>query len=448
MAMDYSDTGQFQQLGKLALIWHQLRDLTRELTFNDGGSNTFHSLDTLLEEALGVFNATTEDRKLADRLNSDVRGWMQTVEDGWEEQLKTVTDQFLRDVIAPALDIPDTDPEDILRELALDMRANSETIDGHTTNAPTTATAASHNAATGVVRAYDLDREGDLHQLIRGQTIDIECTADAPNDGRTAGEETLRARGEPIDPSEGSGGEVSLDVAPATAASASHQTNRVDNGNFETFSANVPTDWAVENGTAGTHILEESTEKYVGSKCLELAGDGAQATIGISQDLSALSPELKPWTVYAINCWVKTSGVTAGDLAIKLSGQSTIEIFSIPSSWPTSWTAYGGFVVLPKNESTDYKIEIEVTGTPNSGSHFYIDNVALVEATTFEEAGIRLAAFQGHRDFVAGDKPDTWTVACTSDDAGRFQTFLRELYGVTLPFETDTSETIPDSLAE
>lgn len=451
MAFDYTDTGPFLQLGKFVLTWYQLKDLTRELSYNDGGSNLFHSLDSLAEELTGQFNSTAEQRRIADRLLGDLRSMMDTVDGSWQQSLKGWCDEFLAQIVAPALNIPDTDPDDILRQLYLDMKANSETVDGNAV-ACAAASAAAHNAGSTVVLGSVLDREADNNQLVRGQTVTVACTGDAPNDGRTAGEEQLTARGEPVEPNDGSGGSVQIEVAAASAADAANTDgNRLDNGNFETFTvANTPDNWTIDTGTAGTHILSEATEHYLGTKSLELQGDGALATIELHHDLHDRDPELKPHTVYAVNCFIKTSAVTQGTITVQLQGTdyTSSQNITVSADWPTSWTAKNFFTCLPKSVPSDLKLVVKVSNTLNDDGIVWIDNIALVEAVEFGEAGLYLAAFQGAADPVAGEKPDTWALACTSDEAGRFQCFLRDVYGTYLPFLTDTNETIPDSLSQ
>ncbi|MBM4034865.1 MAG: hypothetical protein FJ291_24240 [Planctomycetes bacterium] len=181
MTIDYSDTGHFLQLGKFVLAWLQFKDLEDEVTFTSGG-NIFHSLDKLAEELAGEFNDTAEERKIADKLLGDFRSMISTVTGSWQQSLKGWCDEFLAKIIAPALDVPDTDPLAVLRKLALDMKANSETLDGNAVTVGA-ASAASHNAGSTVIIASLLDREewaGIFGGSIRPKQLDLRTT-DTPS---------------------------------------------------------------------------------------------------------------------------------------------------------------------------------------------------------------------------------------------------------------------------
>ena len=320
------------------------------------------------------------------------------------------------------------------------------------------------------VRDYAYDRANDLwpgegagyvgeeSQLsVASETVTLTCIADSETDGTADGGETFdivgnTAGSSPYDwEAEGSG-----TGSPITVMNGS---GLVVDGEFENFTANDPDSWTIDSGAAGTHVFGNSGNEWRGSKCLELQGDGAQATIQISQDASA---NLIPLKRYCLAFWLKTSGagLVAGDLTVQFEGTGytapTVEKIVVAQAvlddqvaYTTVADGYYCFINMPAIIPDDFELVIKVENTLTNGESIYIDGLALGEVQWHNGLGIAILAggaeTTGADPFILGDR-FTYTVA--NDDAGTFQRFFRKYFGIQMPSVTDASETIDDAWAE
>tara|TARA_R110000824_G_scaffold391156_1_gene588770 strand:+ start:14311 stop:16500 length:2190 start_codon:yes stop_codon:yes gene_type:complete len=196
-------------------------------------------------------------------------------------------------------------------------------------------------------------------------------------------------------------------------------------------------------------------EVYRGSKSLVFIGDGAQATIGISQALT--EAELDPYRRYCILAQVGKSGVAAvgaGTLTIQLEGTGytataaekiELNAGALAALGGTnldydSYTLQSCYINLPTDIPSDLKLVIKVTGTLTSSARVLVDNLAFGPVTYFGGAHVVLSS--GRDKWLKDDKV-TWTVA--NNNAGVIQTFFRKAYALQLP--SSGAPTIAEALA-
>lgn len=219
----------------------------------------------------------------------------------------------------------------------------------------------------------------------------------------------------------------------------------LQNLDFETFASNAPSSWTIDTGTAGTHVYQETgaANLYHGASSLRFKGDGALASIQISQAVAAGLMQAN--RAYCVSVRVKADAtIAAGQLVITFAGTgytagSSEKITIAPGSLPTSWTLYNFFVNAPAVMPSDWKLSIQWSGTPTNNKNVYVDDIGVGPVNY--GAGIGAVAVRGSTPFVRGDR---WT-ASLACDGGVFQKFFRDAFGYQLP--SSASPNIADSLA-
>lgn len=239
--------------------------------------------------------------------------------------------------------------------------------------------------------------------------------------------------------------------------------NMLTNSDLETYTvANNPDKWIKLVGVLGTDILSDSSNEYLGSKCLSYVGDAATLseiaqTFGDSSNGTPAS--LEPNTVYGVGIRTKVDVVpAAGVLKIALKNQSdtifnddagTANSFTI--SLPgetTSYAFHGGFFRTPKSLPTTQKISIGLSTALSSGSVVFMDALAMCKATRMYPGGPYVAAFRGA---TAALIDDTYSLAVANDwaTAAIFALVLQQicdLRGLGLRIPSNSSNTINENL--
>lgn len=353
-----------------------------------------------------------------------------------------------------------------MEELISQMEGSSDDVDASTTSA--TPATGSANVGNGACVATVKRTDGRDNEHVYAEDIVITCTADAVTGSATQFSETFTAKGEAAAASplayNWPAGSGALKTLTAVNASGDNATgNKLTNSDFETFTvADTPDNWTILVGVAGTDI-NESSDKFYGTKCLEILGDGATLT-SIAQTFNSVSGTLgtlKPNTVYIWNAWMKRdTSLAGGVLAVELvdgsnsviaddAGNNNATSITLSSGLTTSYAAKNGVFVTPANLPTTVKLRIRLTTAATSGESFYIDRLALTEvAEPLYTGGPFAAVFAGA---TASLKNDNFTVAVANNHAGTFQKLFWRLFdmptlGLQLPSDTGGSETINDNL--
>lgn len=367
---------------------------------------------------------------------------------------------ILDEIGATSLDI-----NEILRKLIAAMIADSETVDRSTVTIGAVSAAAGNEGngtvlttkvldavtspGSGAAGTYAASRHYkgvDSELAVPSESMRLTCTADSFADGLSEGAETFNWEGRIADNQHGYRDEGS-GVIGTIAPIHSTGTNILQNGDFEDFTANVPNNWTIFAGTAGTHIVEETSaaDVYHGDNCLRFDGDGAQATIEIRQAISAA--DVVGGKRYCVACRLKGSAtIAAGAVTIQFEGTGyaaggSEKISIAAGAIPTSFALQHFFVNMPDTIPSDFRLVIRWSGTPTAAKKLWIDDIALGPVSY--GGGIGIVIVRGSDAFT---RDDQFSFDVSNDDAGAFQKFFRQNFGVQLPSAGGGAETVDDAL--
>lgn len=424
MAINY--TTLFQRIGRLV---DKANDY---LTFQ---GTTLMGVNEGVDDILDEYDTR---RDLVVGLQESYEGFARTVQ-SWISRLLVVVNETLAD-LQVELNAPNSTPAVILPLLKEDMIANAQTILKNTASVGAVTVGGTNvGDVTLLVSAVGLD--GVTDERIIAETVEVRCTSDRFT-GASAGSEVFSVVGFPkFNPNDG----VPARGNGTTSMVVSNSRTRLVNGGFENWSvANTPDNWSIDAGTVGTHILQETVNKKVGSSSLELAQSGATTTATVSQTQAGTI--LKPSTRYCAYVWLRRDTTSAGasNLAVRLigTGAPTINIFNAnPTTLTTSFVLFSVFFTTPANIPTDYRVEITWTSLNlATGMQVYVDEAVVAEPVDFGH--VRLILARGATDPI---KNDLYNYTSADDYAGKFQTFFGRFYDTMLP--SAASPTISDSLA-
>jgi hypothetical protein len=458
----FTRQGKFFQALRSANIYLGDTDLTGSETVPD-------AVGTSITDIYAQFASADQD--VIDGLFTQ-RDSTRSALDGWKSYLKGRCEDALKKQVHRDVTLVDYTVEGALKELITQMSGSGglyspdNDVDASTVSA--TRTAASANTGDGNLVVSVLRTDGRTNELALAETLEALCDSDS-QEGGTARNETWTVKGEPVasdplkwDAPDGSGASATLTCVDATQDNAGG--NLLTNSDFEDWTSNVPDNWTLLVGTAGTTIDDETVTIYDtdGTKSLEIIGDAGGTLTAIAQTFDSsdgTEAELEPNTVYQINFWCKKSAsLAAGTLQIGLVDGSnnainddagTANTYSLANgSITTSWVAYSYTFLTPRVLPTTIKLRVRVSVALTDGESVYIDNLAMAEATELYTGGPWVSIFSGLTDYVIGDKI---TIAVSNNYAGTIQTYfdrvfgMREL-GLQLPSDTAGTETIADSL--
>lgn len=488
MAVDWS-TGNQSLAKRTGLILHALRSAIRfeNDTAISGGTPDVESIGASHDEIVGQF--TSNDLEIVDKFHNirntgrnGLAGYKSEIvtalQDLWIEQVDR-TEILQNKTLGEAWEAAIVDMIDsgTIYSSTDDFNGNEFTV-AATATADTTSNYGAGNNGNGVILTSDVQTDGRDSQFIYAETLEFVVTADGQGDG-TARQENIQCNGETeitdkLDTEWPGGSGASATVAIGDATADSTDTNLLQNSEFNAFTtSNKPDYWGDPVvGAYGTDIFEETAQDYrSGVSVLEFQGTGGSPLSEISQKFnestlavgnSGNSSELKPNTVYAVNCFIKKSAsLLAGNLKIRLMDQagtpalttddaSTNNELSVAhGSITTSYASFGGFFRTPRVlPTTGLALSVQISTALTSGESIFIADLCMIEATELYNGGIYAAAFAGSTNFITGDR---FTLAPTQSATSEFMTYLWRAFdipnlGTTPPFVVDGSETIADSL--
>ena len=323
--------------------------------------------------------------------------------------------------------------------ISRDMISQSETVLENNVSVGST-TPSPLNAGTGTLVLDVVDDTGQDDQRIIDQPMVWRCRSDRFT-GSAAGKESFNVVGLPP-PSLYNG------VIPRGSGTQSMNVGKdaLSNGSLNSWSNLAPIGWTVDDGIAGTHIVEETTDVWAFDSAMAYVSDAIQATISISQ---LIQRKVSARTRQCAGIWMKRPAtITAGStIEVVIQGTGLVDEVVLKFDPSTNlnpvYTLYFVFFTVPADIPDDYAIHIRWTTA----------NVALAGETILS-SGVQLAAadvvnrlramiFRGDRDFIKGDEID---VVAVNDYAGIFQTFFGRYYDFVLP--SSATPTIPDSLVQ
>lgn len=382
------------------------------------------------------------------------------IQDMQNRATRVLTD---RELVREQLFLGDAaDLETVIRTLFRDMVDNSETIRKNTTTIDNVVKTLANSGDGGLVYGAYLDGfnnphptfisnplyAGRLSELAFTDTLTLECVQDSFSDGVEEGSETFQILGHPSSP--GFYHWQTNYAGTGVRLGTLQRDSILTNCQFEDFedTANVPDDWTLDTGTAGTHVFKETSGAQIhrGSAALRLTGNASLAAIQLSRDIV---DNVTPRRRYTFGFWIKgDAGISSGTLTIQCEGtgytassSEKIELNAAALAALTSYGWYSASVTIPEDVPEDFELVIKWTGTPSAHS-IRIDGGGFAPAVYY--AGIHLHPYAGASStpFVRGDRI---TVDVENDEDGSFQTFFRNTFGAQLP--SDTEGTISDDLA-
>jgi len=324
-----------------------------------------------------------------------------------------------------------------------------------------------NNAGNGVVVATPYRSDGLIQQNAYQEHLTVACTTDSVS-GAILGAEQFTSTGVQQEPDllaydfpQGSGSTINLTAIPPTNDT---NGNVLTNSDFENWISNVPNNWAITVGLAGTQI-KKGTQSYSGSFSLQFAGDGATLA-AIEQTFNSSAGTLGVLnfqSLYAFNCWIKMDVTPSnGQLEVALvdqndvivkdqQGNNNVYTVNLNTIGP-SWTPFSGAFRTPYVLPTNLKIRIRQSIAIDNNKNLYVDHLALGQMVQQYAVGPSLAVFSGSSAFYV---PDYFTVNVqngrgTSGTLSTWQTLLYRLYqrdDLIFPYAASAgSENVSDSL--
>lgn len=337
--------------------------------------------------------------------------------------------------------------EDALRELVRQMTIDGESVKRSTVSA--TASALTGMQGTGQAVVSNVRPDGLTNELLLPEVGRLACTADSYRDGRTAGNEIFTYAGEVGDPADvwaydwpaGTG------VRTGYTAISPDSGSLLANGGFEDFTtANVPDQWVIEVGTAGTNVLQDTSVYYTGTSALQIRGGATQIAVSqtFNDSTNGTGDEPSALTPYGVSLWLYVDVVpAAGVLTVELvdgsgtvvndaNGTANSFTVSVPGLTGTTWTAKQGVFRLPKAVPSTLKVRLRLSTAMSSGSHLTIDNVTFGELAAPYEGGPLIGVFAGATAFA---RDDAWTVDASNNRGGAsynatFHALFDRLFGM------------------
>lgn len=350
-----------------------------------------------------------------------------------------------------------------MRQLIIQMVAEAEYVPAPTVSAGTP-DAGSGNNGDGHCLASVVGPDGVNLHYVFNETLDLLCTVSS-QEGGTLGREQFSVKGDAAVSDTlshewpgGSGASASVNAVDASEDAGTG--NKLTNSDFESFTSNVPDNWEVAVGSAGTHILEEASTVYGGSKALEFVGQSSSNLTSIFQEFDdstdGTAATLKPLTVYAFSCWLRKSTGATGVLGISLwdgsdiiddaAGNDNALSKDVSTLSDSAWTAFGGFFRTPAALPDTIRLRIHLTTTLNDTKSLFIDHAAMAECSAVYAGGPYVRVFSGADKFI---KNDSFTAAINNNYGSAWQLTLERFFGMRalgLQAPTDASPTIADSL--
>lgn len=381
-------------------------------------TNTFQGTTLPADVSALVGLYTSGDETIIDGIQSQLSS-AQSSGLGWANYLSSAASTTVNQAVY--LDNPQSSRTNLkisLTELIRQMKANSQSVQ----SAAQTSSVAFTGSGNGVCVVSCKDANGLATEYMNSEAVKVSCTSDASS-GSTVGNEGFQALGQVAssngalawDWPQGSGASLTLSAVNA-AANPGQQGQLLTNGDFETFSANVPAGWAISVGTAGTTVFKSTSPFYTGLACLKITGNGSELT-SLSQQFgisTGTTQTLKGGTQYAFSFWVQMSAVpTAGVLSIELvdgsgtvlqdvSGTNNAVTQSLPAL-TTSWTNLSGTFRTPHALPATYKLRLRLTTALDSGKSLYLDRLGFAAMAQLYSGGPSLNVFSGSSQFFVGD---------------------------------------------
>ena len=457
MALTYDGTGGlFTRLG--ALIY--MMDAVRTHQAN---------LKTLLANVQAEYSST--DAWMIDILSGNIENRIKEA-GGVLDDVRTAAEKTLIEMCFAEANLSTAENTMVQKEirsaliwLIRQMDDDGETIDGSTIN-KTGLTTGGSNSGNGTF-LYNFTAPNILVGTtnewpnIRSEVIEVRCVQDASNNAISRGSEVFEVRGQPSYANldyrfpAGSGTRMMLTTMCASIDNGPVGQNILNNSDFEDQTSNLPAQFTLSSGTAGTEFLTETTSVYRGSSAVKMAVTGS--TFKIRQQLGAFEGtlgRLNSDRSYVIAVAMKKDAGATGTFRISVQdGSGTIidsGAFALTkdiSTLSTSFAIVSTTLRAPRVIPTDVYLVIETTVAVGTAAA-YFDEVILAEMVNIAPGGPSLAVIAGSTNWSADDFARYYF---TNNGEGAFATAFDRLFdmynkGLSLPPNYLGTETISDTL--
>jgi hypothetical protein len=453
MAITYTGTnGLFTRLGALVYMMDAIR--THQ-----------NNLKTLFDNVQGEYSAA--DRYMIDQLSGNLE--MRQMEAGnilldvQAAAVKTLVEMLWVDAQTSSSRTMRTKAiEDALVYLIRDMDATSNSVEGTTVAGGTLGTSGTGNGTMLFLNEAPNVLLGSTNDWpnIRTDLLVAQCINDAQDGALTAGSELFRITGTAayggLDwrfPA-GSGAQLTLASATAGIDYGTQYANIGTNTDLEEWTSNVPDQWSVVSGTAGTDFLAETGTFYRGASCLK--APATSTTWRIRQQLGSPSGSLgtiQPDRPYALVFAAKKDASATGAIRVSIKDASNnvvgslTKALTVASDLTTSWALYSTTIRSPKVLPAASYIVVEAT-TGIGTAAVYIDEVVVCEMKPIAPGGQALSIIAGSTNYIVEDR---LLRKFSNVNEGAFVRAFDRLFdmygkGLSLPANYLGSETIADTL--
>lgn len=354
--------------------------------------------------------------------------------------------------------LPSLDKNIALAVLIQQMNVAAESLNRPAVAAGS-ATYDSTNAGDGAIVASVLNNDGAFQPYVFNENATLLCTSDVAS-GATQGSEAFSL----VTPASvdglawnwptGSGVNSSLtSINPQLDATGG---NLLTNGAFDSFTANLPDDWTLSAGVAGTDFVAAGAgDSYDGIDALEFIYN---AGTGVPELRQAVT--LSAATAYNLRFLMKKSAGLVGAGAIRIAlvnsggtvvndpqGNACSATFTL-SGFTTSYVAKSMVTWTPRIIPTGgLFVSIKIsTALADVGESVFVDWGGLNAMTRLYTGGPLVSLWSGITPWEIGDRI---VQPFTNDYAGLFVALVDRVYGCResgLVFPTDAAPTINDNL--
>ncbi len=213
-----------------------------------------------------------------------------------------------------------------------------------------------------------------------------------------------------------------------TLASVANANNLVPNF-FENFTSNLPDDWTIVAGSAGTDFKKETTQVMTGLASLA-------CPFGLTFTLSFnVYPNLTPSSMNCLFFYIKRVGSSTGTITLTVTINGSVagtKAVTISSAHDTDWKLESVIFDVPADLGLDDgTTHVRIAGAVTGAGVAYVDGGCMALMT--QHAGMGFCITQGDDKYLLDDQFD---VSITNDEAGKFQRFFTRAYGYQLPSVT------------
>lgn len=366
---------------------------------------------------------------------------------------------------------------DSFKELIRQMNAASASVLQMTVAGTATAFTGTGNGVVNV--SVKRPQDGKTQELAYAETLLIKCSADSYSGGATLANEGLTITGQgaqsnvfAFDWPLGSNSRAGLNAIDGNTNNGSG--NKLNNSGFGSWTSNVPNQFTLTVGTAGTNTLQNSTVTYDAANSLQITGDGSSTLTELRQQFNAsggTTDTLLPLTQYGFCIFARRDSVAAaaGILTVDLfDGTNVINdaggnanSFTIDlTALTTNFQSFTGAFRTPSSLPATYYIRLRLSTALTNGRSVYFAKGSLGTMTKCYNSGPYVSVHAGsiglvqweQNPFFQGDFA-TITITNSRGSGGTLSTFqtlisrfFSEMYSNEFLLPSSSSPTISDSL--